>query len=194
MPTSVSVLETKLNATWNQRWANVWMTKPPGLVANLSLPILTSFSSANKDTVFELAARKFPGKFWCPSCPSEDLASWRWPQLCWAQTETADGESWAGRVEVPRPPCWRSGGGTQSPVNSKASSESWTEAPLLALQPIKWKSMGLTKGSNAFISISKGEGKKRLSGGRTEKLCLLPELLPHVYFSLSHSQCPHCPA
>lgn len=50
------------------------------------------------------------------------------------------------------------------------SGQNWTEAACVHMLHKKRKSMGLTKNSDAFISISKGEEKIRPIGGKTEKL------------------------
>lgn len=65
------------------------------------------------------------------------------------------------------------------------SGQNWTEATYVHMLHKKRKSLGLSKNSDAFISISKGEEKIKPIGGKTEKLVSASStsLAPFLFFS-----------
>lgn len=75
MFTSVSAIETKYYVTWISIGKCLdQISNSIGLVANLSLPIFTSFSSANKETVSNLVLPKLHGNV---SIPAVLLKIWQ---------------------------------------------------------------------------------------------------------------------
>lgn len=159
MPTSVSLLETKLNVTWNQCWANVWMniqSHPDGLLIYLC----QSWLILAEHTMIQYLSWQLGNSQGSSGVPAVLLKSWRAgitgnsnfqsPAVLDIQIRLQMGST---RLQELRVLQWgfKTSAGSQKGKKHRAcqllciGSEDWTQFPCICVHYAKTDFMGLAR-------------------------------------------------